>query len=82
MGSLATFKTTYLNSTVVPTAQRLALAGAVAAIDLRVADGATVTNARAQVANNRAKAVVHKAQQVSSPYQSTLAADFYALDAA
>jgi hypothetical protein len=82
MTSLATFKTAYLTSTVVPTAQRLALAGAVAAIDLRVGDGATVAAARAQVSNQRAKTVVHKAQQVSAPYQGTLAADFYALDAA
>lgn len=82
MGSLAAFKTAYLNSTVVPTGNREQLAGVVAAIDLRVADGATVPNARAQVTNARAIRVIHRAQRFSSPNQGALAADFLALDAA
>jgi hypothetical protein len=81
MGSLAAFKTAYLASTVVPTPQRQRLAGPVANIERLVADGNTVTAAR-QLTTKRSLNDVHTAQQVSSPYQSTLAADFYALDAA
>jgi hypothetical protein len=81
MGSLAAFKTAYLASTVVPTPQRERLAGPVYNIERLVADGNTVTAAR-QLTTKRSLIDVHKAQLVSSPYQSTLAADFYALDAA
>jgi hypothetical protein len=82
MGSLATFKTNYLASTVVPTGDREQLAGLVQAIDRMVADGATVTVARQQVPIKRSSPIIHRAQQRSSPYQGTLAADFLALDAA
>jgi hypothetical protein len=81
MGSLAAFKTAYLASTVVPTPQRERLAGPVYNIERLVADGNTVTAAR-QLTTKRSLIDVHKAQLVSNPYQSTLAADFYALDAA
>lgn len=81
MGSLAAFKAAYLNTTVVPTGQREQLAGPIYAIDRLVADGLTVTAARTAVAK-RATIPVHKAQQVSNPYQGTLAAEFFALDAA
>lgn len=82
MGSLATFKTTYLTSTVLPTGQREQLAGLVYEIDRMVAEGQTVTAARQNLPNYRTKPVVHKAQQASNPFQGTLAADFFALDAA
>ena len=84
MGSLATFKTTYTAPTVtaVPTGDRLQLAGLVAEIDLRVSEGATVANARAQVSNNRAEVITARAQQRSSPLAGALVSDFYALDAA
>jgi hypothetical protein len=64
-----------------PTPQRERLAGPVFNIERLVADGNTVTAAR-QLTTKRSLIDVHKAQLVSSPYQSTLAADFYALDAA
>lgn len=81
MGSLATFKTTYLNSTVLPTGDREQVAGLVHAIDRLVADGNSVTVAR-QTQAKRAMPIIHRAQARSSPYQGALASDFLALDAA
>lgn len=84
MGSLATFKTAYTapGVTAVNTGNREQLAGLIAAIELRVAEGATVANARAQVSNNRAEIITARAQQTSNPLQGALVSDFYALDAA
>jgi len=84
MGSLATFKSTYLVAGgPVPTGQRLQLAGPVTAIDLQVANGASVTNAAAAVVNTkRATRVAHRAQAASSPFQSALVTDFLAINAA
>jgi hypothetical protein len=82
VGSLATFKTTYLASTVVPTGPRERLAGVVYALEQRVAEGAAVATARANVTNARALRDIHKAQRLSSPYQGALASDFLAIDAA
>lgn len=81
MGSLAAFKAAYLATTVVPTGQRERLAGPVHNIERLVAEGHTVTAART-LTTKRAGIDVHKAQLLSNPYQPTLAADFYALDAA
>jgi hypothetical protein len=82
MGSLATFKTTYLASAVLPTGQREQVAGLVYAVEQRVSEGASVTNARVQVSNKRASVVLHNAQATSSPLQGALAADFLGLDSA
>lgn len=82
MGSLAAFKTAYINSTVVPTGDREQLAGLVHAIDRQVSEGATVTAARQQVPIKRSSPILHRAQARSNPYQGALAADFLALDAA
>lgn len=81
MGSLAAFKTAYLDSTAVPRGQRERLAGPIFNIERLVAEGNTVTAAR-QLTTKRSMNDVHRAQQASVPYQPTLAADFYALDAA
>lgn len=82
MGSLATFKTNYLNSTVLPSGARGQLAGPIRLIDLEVSEGATVAQALARTANARTRRIVYKAQRQASPEQAALISDFYALDAA
>lgn len=81
MGSLATFKATYLDSTVLPRGAREQLAGPVHAVERLVAEGNSVTVGRANQ-TKRANPIIHKAMQQSSPYQGSLAADWMALDAA
>jgi len=89
MGSLATFKTTYLatSSPVLTAGQRGQLAGPVNAIDKLVADGMSVTNATAAVLTKRTYRVIHRVQRDSgitpgATYQGTLVADFIAINAA
>ena len=82
MGSLATFKSTYLVPTVLPAGARQQMAGPISAIDQQVAGGATVATALSNTLNKRAYRIAHKAQQQSLPYQGTLVADFVALNAA
>jgi hypothetical protein len=82
MGSLATFKASYLATTVVPTGQRQQLAGVVYFVERLVADGATVTAARSAIPTGRLRKVGHDSQKLSSPLQATLASDLAGLDAA
>jgi len=82
MGSLATFKLTYLNSTVLPKPERHQLAGPIAAIEQQVANGAAVTVAVNNVSNKRTTRIVCASMARSSPFQAFLASDFVNLDAA
>jgi len=82
VGSLATFKATYLNSTVLPRPARHQLAGPISAIEQQVANGATVAVAVNNVSNKRTTRIVCAAQAQSSPFQAYIAADFVNLDAA
>ena len=81
MGSLATFKTTYLASTVLPTGQREQVAGLIYKIEDHVARGASVPTAAALVDNARAKRVMHDAQAASTPLQFNMVADYVAISA-
>lgn len=84
MGSIATFKATYLTVSppVLPPGQRAQLAGAVYAIDDLVARGLSYPAAQAAVASSqRALRIVHRAQRFSSPYQATLLPDFWGISA-
>lgn len=81
MGSLATYKTTYLATPPVPTGDRMQLAGLIYTIERKVAEGMTVAQAVANIPKIRSSIVIHEAQRVSNPFQDHLAADFVALDA-
>lgn len=81
MGSLATFKTTYLDSQVLPRGEREQVAGVIYEIDRLVAEGNSVVAARGNQ-TKRANPIMHRAQSRSMPYQPQLCADFFGLDAA
>lgn len=82
MGSLATFKTTYIASTVLPIGARAQLSGPVKAIELQVERGAAYATAVTTISTTRTRRVVNKAQRDSTPNQGSLISDFYAIDAA
>ena len=84
MGSLATFKSTYLTpaSPVLTNGARGQLAGPVYVIDRLVADGNSYANAAAIASVKHNVDVVYDAQRTSSPYQANLVADFLAISAA
>jgi hypothetical protein len=84
MGSLATFKTTYLTAAtpVLPPGNRAQLAGPVYALEQRVAAGMSYANAQTAINTKRTKDIVLDAQEASTPYTGSLASDFYAIDAA
>ena len=81
MGSLATFKSDYLNSTVVPIGARQQLAGAVYQIDALVNGGMSIPTATSNVANKRNQKIIHKAALQSNPFQTNLVADFRSISA-
>lgn len=83
MGSLATFKSTYLdpNAPVLPQGARQQLAGAVYALEQQIANGASVATAANNVTNARINRIVHKAQRQSSPFQMNLVNDYRGISA-
>ena len=83
MGSLATFKSTYLAPTgPVPIGQRSRLAGAIYAIDQQVAGGAAHTTAVNSTANRKNIDAAFNAQRWTSPYNANLVSDYLTISAA
>jgi hypothetical protein len=84
MGSLATFKSTYLTADppMLPAGQRQRLAGPVYALETRVAAGATYGAAQNAIATKRTMDIVLNAQKWTNPYNANLASDFLTINAA
>ena len=82
MGSLATFKSDYLTSTVVPVGARQQLAGAVYQIDVLVSGGASVPIAAGNAVNKRNLRIIHMAQSQSNPFQPNLVNDYRSISSA
>jgi hypothetical protein len=84
MGSLAGFKSTYLNpaAPILPIGVRQQLAGPIYSIERQVADGATYGAALNNVVPKARTQVAFAAQYASSPYNANLVSDFLTINAA
>lgn len=81
MAALSAFSSTYLAPGVLPLGTREQLAGAVKAVEVQFLQGAVGAQALTNVNTKRLRRIVYKAQR-EVPTQTTLIADFYAIDSA
>jgi hypothetical protein len=83
MGSLATFKSAYLDpaNSPIPTGQRMQLAGLIYTIERQASEGVSIPTAANAVPTKRSLPVVHKAQAASKPFNFAIVTDYIGISA-